>query len=41
MACLAGGGKSILYQLPPLTKENSLSVIVTPLLALAMDQVPD
>ncbi|KAK9864131.1 hypothetical protein WJX84_002643 [Apatococcus fuscideae] len=34
-----GGGKSILYQLPPLTKTYALSVVVTPLLALAMDQV--
>ena len=41
MACSTGGGKSILYQLPPLTKEYALSVVVTPLLALAMDQVLD
>ncbi|KAK9866526.1 hypothetical protein WJX84_003241 [Apatococcus fuscideae] len=34
-----GGGKSVLYQLPPLTNEYAMTIVVTPLLALAMDQV--
>eukprot|EP00210_Caulerpa_lentillifera_P002736 g2615.t1 len=34
-----GGGKSLTYQLPPLMKDHSFTVVVSPLIALARDQV--
>lgn len=34
-----GGGKSVAYQLPALSRDRGFSVVVCPLLALAKDQV--
>ncbi|KAK9823328.1 hypothetical protein WJX72_001962 [[Myrmecia] bisecta] len=34
-----GGGKSVTFQLPPLSQEFAFTVVVSPLLALAKDQV--
>eukprot|EP00803_Ostreobium_quekettii_P002526 evm.model.scf_1208EXC.5 EVM.evm.TU.scf_1208EXC.5 scf_1208EXC:23974-27549(-) len=34
-----GGGKSLVYQLPVAARENAITVVVCPLLALARDQV--
>ena len=34
-----GGGKSLIYQLPPLTVTHGFAVVITPLIALAQDQV--
>jgi ATP-dependent DNA helicase RecQ len=41
MKCLAaaGGGKSMTFQLPALAKGNCFTVVVSPLMALAKDQV--
>lgn len=36
--CPTGSGKSLMYQLPPMVS-NQLTVVVTPLLALAKDQI--
>ena len=33
------GGKSLAYQLPPLTTDHAFTIVVTPLIALAHDQV--
>ena len=41
--CLAvlstGAGKSLVYQLPVAAKDNAITVVVCPLIALARDQV--
>ncbi len=34
-----GAGKSLCFQLPPLAKDSGFSVVVSPLIALARDQV--
>lgn len=34
-----GGGKSLIFQLPVLTKPHSFTVVVSPLIALSKDQV--
>jgi superfamily II DNA helicase RecQ len=34
-----GGGKSLCFQLPPLCQDRALTVVVSPLVALAKDQV--
>jgi ATP-dependent DNA helicase RecQ len=34
-----GGGKSLTYQLPPLVAETGFTVVVSPMLALAKEQV--
>lgn len=34
-----GGGKSVIYQLPALALDRGFTVIISPLLALARDQV--
>lgn len=33
------GGKSIVYQLPPLVKAHGFGIVISPLIALAQDQV--
>lgn len=34
-----GGGKSLCFQLPPLAKDAGFTVVISPLIALARDQV--
>ena len=34
-----GGGKSLCFHLPPLTQPNALTIIISPLISLATDQV--
>ncbi len=36
-----GGGKSLCFQLPPLCQASALTVVITPLISLAKDQVRD